>query len=80
MRAAGVLGAVDRDAHDVGTGGVQRVDLFDGGVDVLRVRGGHALHGDRVSVADRGGADADFAGWVTGDVQSWGGSWFMKKN
>ena len=37
----------------------KRVDLCDGRVDVLRVRGGHALDGNRMSGADRDRADAN---------------------
>ena len=44
-------------------------DLGDRGVDVLRVRGRHALHGDRMAGADRDRADADGAGWIARDVQ-----------
>ena len=49
-------------------GVVQRlVHLIDCRIDVLRVRGGHALHGDRVIGADHGCADANFAGRVAFD-------------
>jgi len=69
-QSGGVLVAVDCDANDVGAGSVQGVDLLDSGVDVLRVRRGHALHGNRMATADRGGTDTDFTGGVTWDVQN----------
>ena len=40
----------------------------DGGLDVLRVRGRHALHGDRLPGADGDRADANRAGWIALNV------------
>ena len=57
-----VLRVVDGDADDVGAGGFEQLDLADGGVDVLRARRGHGLHGDGVAAADRDVADADLSG------------------
>ena len=68
----GVLLAIDGDPHDVGPGVVEHVHLADGRVDVLRVRGRHALHGDRAAAADGDRADADGAGWIAGDLHDLG--------
>jgi hypothetical protein len=59
---------VDGDANDIGAGGSERIDLADRGVDIARLRGRHALHGDRVAGADRDRADADGASLVTGNL------------
>ena len=48
----------------------QIVDLRDRGVDVLRVRGGHALHGDRMSGAQLDRTDANATSWIAWKVQS----------
>ena len=63
----GFGGAIDGDADDVGAGVDERVCLGDGGVDVARLRGRHALDGDGIVGADGDRADADGAGWVAGD-------------
>ena len=58
-----VLRIVDGDADDVGAGRLEQLDLADGGGDVLRARGGHRLHGDRIRPADADVSDANFAGF-----------------
>ena len=60
----GVLAAVDGDPHHVGAGGRQVVRPGHRGLDVLGVRGRHALHGDRMIGADHGGADPHGTGWI----------------
>ena len=65
----GIFVVVDRDPHDVGPGRDQIVDLRDRRLDVLRVRGRHALHGDRVRRADRNRADANRASWIAAKLQ-----------
>ena len=47
---------------------MQRVDLRDGGVNVLRLRGRHALHGDRRSPPINR-ADANGAGRIADDIE-----------
>ena len=49
-------------AHDVGTGGGERVDLAQRAVDVGRLRGRHRLHGDGSATAHGHVADVDLAG------------------
>ncbi len=53
------LVAVDRDAHDLGTGARQRRDLPGGAFDIGGVGIGHRLHDDRRTAADRHAADID---------------------
>ena len=53
------LVAVHRDAHDFGSGLVQRRDLADRRVDVRRVGVGHRLHHDRRAAAHRHVPDLD---------------------
>ena len=55
----GGLVAVDRDAHDLGTGGRQRRDLADGPVDIGRVGVGHRLDDDRGAAAHEYAAHVD---------------------
>jgi hypothetical protein len=64
----GVLLAIDSNADDIGSGLVQQVHEPDGGVDILRVRGRHALHGDRMAAANGGGADSDGASGIAGEL------------
>ena len=73
-QGVGVASAVDGDADHVGPGGDEVVHLGDRGVNVLRVRGRHALHGDGLAGANRGGTDADGAGgiaWDQGGRSEW---------
>jgi hypothetical protein len=56
------LVVVDGDAHHPGTGPAQLLALRDGGVDVARLGGAHALHHDRGTAADRRIADANRPG------------------
>src|SRR5690606_6224763 len=51
-----------RDAHDVGTDGLQRTDLGHGGGHIVGVGIGHALHGDGCIATDRDRAYPDLAG------------------
>ena len=53
-----VLGAVHGHADEVAAGLADGLCLLDGGVDVLRSGGAHALHGYAVSRADESAADA----------------------
>jgi hypothetical protein len=57
-----VLRVVDGDADHVRAGGLEQFHLADRGGDVLRARGRHRLHGDRIGAADPDVADADLAG------------------
>ena len=56
-----------RDAHDVGTGLLQTLDLRDGGGDIVGVGVGHALYGDGGTAADRHMADMDLSRETAGD-------------
>ncbi len=58
---------VARAAHDVATGGRERVDLRERALDVGRLRGGHRLDRDRCVAADGNGADVQLAGDAAGD-------------
>jgi hypothetical protein len=62
---------VDRDAHNIRTRLVQSVDLIHRRRYVLRMRGGHTLHGYRMTSADRDGADANSTGWIAGQLHEW---------
>ena len=64
----GILAIIDRDAHDVGPGLFQIVHLRDRGGHILRVRGRHALHGDRAARADRCRAYSHRPSWITFDI------------
>ena len=57
-----VLRVVDGDADDVCSCLFQKLDLADGGIDVLGPGCGHRLHGNRVGSADADIANADLAG------------------
>ena len=61
----GIFAIVDGNADDVGAGRFQIANLGDRGGDILRGRGRHALHGNRMASANRGGANLDGASWVT---------------
>ncbi len=52
LRASGVLFFGDGDAHDVGAGGGELVNLGDAFIDVPGVAGGHGLDGDGGVAAD----------------------------
>ena len=62
-----VFVAVDRDANDISTCCVQRVNLGDSSINVLRMSGGHALDRDWMTGADLYRADSHLASWVTLD-------------
>ena len=61
----GVAVAVDRDPHHARPGRGERVGLGCRGLNVGGLRRAHALHRDRVAVANRDRADADATGWIS---------------
>ena len=65
----GVGLGIDRHANDVGPGLDQVLDLGDRRVHVGRLRGAHALNGDRIAGADREGANLDGTGGIAGGLR-----------
>ena len=60
----GVLLAIDGDAHNVRARFIEQINQRDRRVDVLRVRRGHALDGDRVATANRDRANTNGSSWM----------------
>ena len=69
----GVGLGINRHADDIGSGSDQMLDLGERRFDVGRLRGAHALYGNRIAIADGQGANLYRTSWISGGLGHGGG-------